>query len=318
MSRIIKLTPESIEECIKEFKNDLASSKMVDGKINFSKTFGVISRKATIYFSELAWMKMQALVREFEKEVAWHGVAFRGEDKEKDEYIIKDILVYPQKVTGASVEMDTEEYAKWIEANIDDERFLDIRMQGHSHVNMGVSPSSVDLTHQELILDQLSDKMFYIFMIWNKRGDSNIKIYDLAKNVLFETDDINVVVLDDGYGVDAFVKEAKAQVKEKSYTYTAGYQYGGYQYGGYQYNNNQVKTYNPIQGSSDTVKKDDKKEEKKDTNVTSYTPKKRKGKKKKNKNYRIINASDEAAEAELSFFREHGYDPEDPFSYFGY
>jgi hypothetical protein len=245
MSKVIKLTPEHIKECMTEFEKDLTSSKWADGKINFSKTIGTISRKAKIFFTEEAWMKMQALVREFEKEVAWHGVAFRGEDAEKDEYIIKDILVYPQKVTGASVEMDTEEYAKWIEENIEDERFFDIRMQGHSHVNMGVSPSSVDLTHQEAILDQLSDNLFYIFMIWNKKGDSNIKIYDLAKNVLFETADIDVEVMDDGYGLDSFIKEAKGQVKDR--VYNAGYQYS-YQYGG--------KTYTPVSSSSNTEKKE--------------------------------------------------------------
>ena len=94
MSKIIKLTPEHIKECITEIDKDLTSSKWADGKINFSKTIGTISRKAKIFFTEEAWMKMQALVREFEKEVAWHGVAFRGEDAEKDEYNIKDILVY--------------------------------------------------------------------------------------------------------------------------------------------------------------------------------------------------------------------------------
>ena len=39
---------------------------------------------------------------------------------------------------------------------------------GHSHVNMGTSPSSVDLNHQEEILRMLGDNDFYIFMIWNK------------------------------------------------------------------------------------------------------------------------------------------------------
>lgn len=302
MSKIIKLTPECIEECVNEFKKDLASSKWADGKVNFSKTLGVISRKAKIYFTEAAWMKMQALIKEFDKEVAWHGVAFRGEDETKDEYIIKDIVVYPQKVTGSTVEMDTEEYAKWIEDNIEDERFFNIRMQGHSHVNMMVSPSSVDLAHQEAILDQLSDKLFYIFMIWNKRGDSNIKIYDLAKNVLFETADIDIEVLDDGHGVDAFVKDAKTMVKER---YAYQYQYQG-------------KTYTP----TTPAKTEEKKDEAKKTEPPSNNGKKsgkRKGKRKKNKS-KYIGVYNNACEddTQITFFREHGYDPNDPFGYYGY
>ena len=312
MSKIIKLTPEHIKECMTEFEKDLTSSKWADGKINFSKTIGTISRKAKIFFTEGAWMKMQALVREFEKEVAWHGVAFRGEDAEKDEYIIKDILVYPQKVTGASVEMDTEEYAKWIEENIDDERFFNIRMQGHSHVNMGVTPSSVDLTHQEAILDQLSDNLFYIFMIWNKKGDSNIKIYDLAKNVLFETADIEVEVMNDGYGLNSFIKEAKAQVKDRVYT---GYQYP------YKYQGN---TYTPATYSSNMDKKESEKNDNNHISKTVHTApesgnRKRKGKKKKNKNknHSFNNACNES-DTQMSFFIDRSYDPTDPFGYYGY
>lgn len=218
MSKIIKLTPECIEECRKEFIEALSKAKISDGKISFNKTFGSLSRKATLNFTELAWAKMQALVREFDKEVAWHGVAHRGEDPEKDEYFVTDILVYPQEVSGTTVEMDVTKYDKWIRDNCDDERFYNIALQGHSHVRMGTTPSSVDLTHQEAILEQLTDDMFYIFIICNKSGDKNVKIYDLAKNVLFETSDVTVVVADES-GVSEFVTEAKKMVTEKTYSY---------------------------------------------------------------------------------------------------
>lgn len=270
MSKYIKITPECIEECLAEFKKELTTSKWADGKINFSKTLGIISRKAKIFFTEEAWVKMKYLIKEFDNEVAWHGVAFRGEDETKDEYIIKDILVYPQKVTGASVEMDTEEYAKWIEINIEDERFCDIRMQGHSHVNMQVFASSVDLTHQEAILDQLSDKLFYIFMIWNKKGDRNVKIYDLAKNILFENTDIEIEIMYDGSSLESFIKEAKLLVKDST-VYKYPYQY---QYKNQSYNNHNT---NDTKKTNDTAK-----DSPKEVAVVSKKDKKRKGKKKKN------------------------------------
>lgn len=265
MSKIIKLTPQYIAECTKEFQESLSTGKFADGKISFSKTLGSVSRKATIYFTDLAWMKMQTLISEFDKEVAWHGVASRGDDETKDEYFITDILVYPQEVSGASVEMDVAKYDEWIRDNIEDERFFRIGMQGHSHVRMGVTPSGVDLTHQEAILDQLTDDMFYIFMIWNKLGAKNIKIYDLAKNVLFETADIEVEVLDDGYGVDAFIKEAKDMVKERiGYnSYNRGGSYAGYTSGA-----------SAITPATTTTSEDAKKE----------TTNKRKGKRKNDKN----------------------------------
>lgn len=216
MSKIIKITSQNLEEIRRDFEATLRGLKLSDGKINYTKTFSAIQRKATLYFTELAYLKMMTLVREFNKEIAWHGIAKRGDDPEKDEYIISDILVYPQEVTGSTVNTDQEKYQMWL-MNHEDEVFNNIRMQGHSHVNMGTTPSAVDNSLYDRILDQLDNDMFYIFLIWNKRGEKTIKIYDLAKNILFETADVDVEVLDDGTGVEHFLKEAKTMVKDKVY-----------------------------------------------------------------------------------------------------
>ena len=222
MSKVIKLTSEQVQECRKDFDTALATMKLTDGKISFIKTIFCPNEKATLYFDPLAWRKMLTLVKEFDKEVAWHGVAYRGEDETKNEYYISDILVYPQKVTGATVNTDQEKYEMWLMQHNDDV-FNNIRMQGHSHVNMSVSPSCVDETHQAKILEQLEDDMFYIFLIWNKSGAKFIKIYDLKKNILFETADITVEVLDDGSGIDEFLAEAKKIVEDKTTTPYTGF-----------------------------------------------------------------------------------------------
>lgn len=233
MSKIIKITSDHLDEICRDFEKSLREAKVADGKISFTKTLGLVNRKATVYFSEIAWLKMQTLIREFDKEVAWHGIATRGEDTTKDEYYINDILVYPQEVTGATVNTDQEKYEMWLMQH-DDDVFNNIRMQGHSHVNMGTSPSSVDLTHQEKILEQLEDDMFYIFMIWNKRGEKNVKIYDLAKNVLFDGNDVTVKVSGDSIGISKFLTEAKEMVKNKPFI-SASTSYGNYTYGNYTY-----------------------------------------------------------------------------------
>ena len=220
MAKIIKLTPEYIEEARRDFEETLQNIKLSDGKINFCKSFNSITRRATVYFTEIAWEKMQSLIREFDKEVAWHGVAFRGEDPDKDEYTITDILVYPQEVTGATVTTDQVKYQTWLMEHEDDV-FNNIRMQGHSHVNMSTSPSSVDTTLYERILDQLDDTMFYIFLIYNKRGDKTYKIYDLAKNVLFETSDVTVKIIGKDFDLDSFIRDAKDKVTDRVYTYGA-------------------------------------------------------------------------------------------------
>ena len=257
MAKIIKITPECKEELRKEFEVALSNVKLSDGKLNYTKSFGNIKRDATVFFTKLAWSKMQALIKDTDKEIAWHGLAYRGEDG-KDEYFITDILVYPQEVSAATVNTDQEKYQMWLMSQEDDV-FNNIRMQGHSHVNMAVTPSSVDNSLYERILEQLDDSMFYIFLIYNKRGDKTFKIYDLAKNVLFETSDVSVKILDDVSNLvqinieglseeenaelskhlveyrmkkqmDEFVKNAKSMVTNKTYQYGNGY--GGYG-GGY-------------------------------------------------------------------------------------
>ena len=254
MSKIIKMTSQNLDEIRKDFEEALRGVKLSDGKINFTKTFGSIQRKATLYFTELAYLKMLTLVREFDKEVAWHGIAKRHETEE-DAYVISDILVYPQEVTGATVNTDQEKYQMWLMSH-DDDVFNNIRMQGHSHVNMGTTPSTVDTSLYERILDQLDDTMFYIFLIWNKRNDKTIKIYDLAKNVLFETADVTLALLEDGTGMEQFIKTAKEMVQDKKYTpttptnYGKPYGYGGY-YGTY---GNQQNTYGNTQKKDETPK----------------------------------------------------------------
>lgn len=215
MSRPIRITDAFRKKVIHEFSTELNNISIADGKINFIKSFCSTERKAVVCFTELAWLKMQSLIMMFDKEVAWHGIAKRGTDESKDEYYITDIMVYPQTVTGATVNTDQEKYQTWLMMH-DDDVFNNIRMQGHSHVNMGTSPSSVDTTHQEQIIAQLEDDMFYIFMIWNKRNEKTIKIYDMKKNVLFDSSDITITVQDNEMGIQLFLDEAKRLVQDKN------------------------------------------------------------------------------------------------------
>lgn len=268
MAKYIKMTPELQEECrasfMAEFNAIMAKNKFSDGKLSFSKSFGTVSRKAHIYFTEIAWMKTTALLREFSKEVAWHATAYRIPG-DNDDYLIKDILVYPQTVTPSTVDMDVEKYSQWIMDGVmaGDERFDHIRCQMHSHVNMGVFASGTDTQHQEEILEQLDEDDFYIFMIWNKSLKVYMRVFDMQKNILFETDDCEWAVLDDTIGLSKFIEDAKKIVVEDKTTYNYGGGYGGYNgYSGNQgYGRSSVYTpenyarpYNPVASTGSTEK----------------------------------------------------------------
>jgi hypothetical protein len=277
MAKLIKIGPECLEEVRKEFEESLKNLKLSDGKISFTKTLGTIQSRADLNFTDIAWQKMQALVREFDKEVAWHGIAFRDEDPDKNAYTITDIIVYPQEVTGATVTTDQTKYQTWL-MDHDDDVFNNIRMQGHSHVNMSVSPSGVDTSLYDRILNQLDDTMFYIFLIWNKKGEKTVKIYDLAKNILFETSDVDVHILGNGFDMNAFLTDAREKVQTKPVTqgnYGGGWGgWGGYAGSGTSYGygyetqkpapsygpSSSVK---PVKDSAAEVKQPEKKEDKK-------------------------------------------------------
>ena len=216
MSKPIKLSPEDIEKCVEEFREKLTNTKMCNGSLKYEKSFSSSDNKATLYFTETAWAKMYLLVQMWDKEIGWHGVAARyGEDD--NSYIITDIVVYPQEVTGATIDTDQAKYEEWM-MNLDDDTFNNLRFHGHSHVNMGTSPSSTDLEHQAGIVDALSGDTFYIFMIINKRNEKNIKIYDFKKNIMFENADIICRPFTDGSGLFDTIETAKDVVKERKYT----------------------------------------------------------------------------------------------------
>lgn len=212
----------------RKFQNDQADGVTLNFKLKEVKD----DRKATITLSAQAYMKIFALVHTYSTEVEWHGVVERTA---ADAFHIKDVLIFPHKVTSATVISDQTEYEKWLDT-LDDNTFNALRFHGHSHVNMGVTPSGVDMTYRYNILNNFgtpseTSNLFYIFLIFNKRGDISGEIYDLQNNALYSksttADEIKIVIEDCDWLTD-FLDEAKKVVTE-SYGYSS---YGGGSYGG--------------------------------------------------------------------------------------
>lgn len=235
MGKLIKMSRNDIERMVEEFRNTLYGNPQISGgKIVYEKTLDDKARKATIHFTEKAHLKMMKLLEKFDSEVAWHGLAFRDEDPNKDDYYITDIMVYPQEVTGATVTTDQNKYMMWLYSH-DDNTFPHIRFQGHSHVRMSVGASAVDEALYDSLIGQLGDDDFYIFGIWNKNNARNVSIYDMKKNMLFTNEDVSIDIIDDGTGIIEFLKNATEMVVDKKPAYpTYGSQYprGTTAYGG--------------------------------------------------------------------------------------
>ena len=212
MPRPIVFTEEMKQNALDDFNAMLDGMKMSDGKLSYNKSYKYENSGVVVWISPEAYKKILALVTDFSDEVGWHGTVSRAGD---NEFTIEDIFVYPQEVTGSTVNTDQFEYTNWL-YELDDEIFNKIRMQGHSHVNMGVSPSGVDDKHRQQILEQLEPDMFYIFMIWNKSLTVHTLVYDMAKNVLYEDKDVEVMLLG-GDDTDGFLADAREKVQKKTH-----------------------------------------------------------------------------------------------------
>lgn len=249
MSKPIFMTPEIIEEVTENFKKQAASLMLFRGKRTIDIDYYWVQSKnpeerehVTITFSRTAWKKQQTLIQNFTSEVGWHGVVTRDQENPLH-FTIEDIIVFPQIVTGTTVTPNDEAYAVW-NATLPPVQRNAMRFHGHSHVNMGVTPSGTDDKYQQDMLGRLNgdglteeakqrmkeamgDMAFYIFMIFNKSGSHNVRVFDYWGNTYYEGDEITVEHEPDELA--DFLAEAKSKVSTKSYNY--GNNYGGSYYG---------------------------------------------------------------------------------------
>lgn len=208
----IYLSEEEKAKLIEEFSKKLDTTRVSNGSITLTaKTNDVKNHpKAVIEFTPEAWSKMVALVLNYSSEIGWHGLVRREDDEVGDNiFVVYDIIVYKQEVTGTTVDQvdETEFYD-----SLTDEQINNMFFHGHSHVNMGVSPSATDLNHRKEILSTVKSDGFYIFMIINKKMEWTAVVYDMKNNIMYEKDDVELDVLfEDGYLGD-FLAAADEQV----------------------------------------------------------------------------------------------------------
>jgi len=241
MPKPLYLTEEMIQEILEDARARLLSMTLKDGKHTLELSYDYQPEDpkhpetewAHVFFTKKAWDKQTRLINEFSDEVGWHGLCRR--DAEDDaRFIVEDLLVFPQEVTGASVYPTQEEYQEW-NNDLPDNLLPLVRYHGHSHVNMGTTPSSTDEKWQQdmlgrlngdgltgkgldAYLESLGDTYFYVFMIWNKKGEVNARIYDMQNNCYYSEKE--VVIEHEVDELDEFIRDAKAKVRPYRYQKT--------------------------------------------------------------------------------------------------
>ena len=158
--------------------------------------------KPVVKFTDRAWEYCQQLVAQCDKEIAWNATVLHPSSME---FIIDDIIIFPQIVTGASVDVDPTEYAQWV-AGIPEDTLNNLRCHCHSHVNMGTFSSNVDDDYQKQLV-QGNVRDYYVFLIFNKKGSIFARIYDVEHNLFYDNTDIEIERPDNATPIASQVSE---------------------------------------------------------------------------------------------------------------
>jgi hypothetical protein len=146
-------------------------------------TKALLSSVPFITISKQAITKMFIYVDECAKEVGWMGTAYR----DGQHIIIDDVYLFDQEVHATTTEITPEGLSDFAMELLNKPDGMDIwnnlKMWGHSHVNMGITPSAQDDSQMEKFQEGGHD--WFIRLIANKRGEMKVDLYDYSSGVIY-------------------------------------------------------------------------------------------------------------------------------------
>ena len=204
---LMKKCLQKIHEGIEKYKFD-----MNETKFSFSMDMCEEAKeKITILYSQDAYLKMNFLVDHYSTEVGWYGLVEKLSDKL---YRVYDVKLCKQYVNGGKVDTEDEDTLEFFDSLTDDE-IEHMHFQAHSHVNFSTVASGVDLANQHDVLKNMGKSGFYIFQIWNKKGDINTYLYDVDANTFYDKKDVVLEVETGDKTLTQWVAETEDLVQTK-------------------------------------------------------------------------------------------------------
>lgn len=149
-------------------------------------------KEPKVFIHKKALDKMKQYIHGCEKEIGWLATAV----KSQNDYIIKDCFLFKQEVASTTCEITEEGLNDFAQEIIQYENGVelwnDIKCWGHSHVNMGVSPSAQDEKQFNWFMKNQDD--FFIRIIGNKKEEFGISIIDLQKGIRYDEMNYSIVM----------------------------------------------------------------------------------------------------------------------------
>lgn len=143
-----------------------------------------------LIIDKIALDKMLEYIHQSKLEIGWLGSAERIEEG----YFLNDVFLFKQEVHSTTTEITTEGLSEFSMELLQEEdgieKWNNMRVWGHSHVDMSTSPSSQDEKQMDLFLENPND--FFIRIIGNKKEHLKIDIWDFESGVIYEDMDYKV------------------------------------------------------------------------------------------------------------------------------
>jgi hypothetical protein len=180
-----------------------------------------------VRFDITAWEKIQFIVDHESMEIGWFGTV--DHDPKSNTYVITDIFITEQRRHGATCEQSAKGLNELTSEIIRDQslsseekrdRLNTFNFWGHSHVNMGVSPSCEDIANAK----RFAGKDFLITGIFNKKGDVRLDFWDFKNNLHYAELPVRKRWHLSDETVTKIISDINTKVKE--ITFESSYSYG--------------------------------------------------------------------------------------------
>lgn len=137
-----------------------------------------------VLISPEAITKMASYVEQCADEIGWLGTAYREGDTIK----IEDVYLFEQEVHATTTEITPEGLSSFAEELLSSgeagiELWNNLKVWGHSHVNMGITPSGQDNSQMETFKEGGHD--WFLRLIANKKGELKIDLYDYKNSIIY-------------------------------------------------------------------------------------------------------------------------------------
>jgi|GEM_PF-2086645 len=191
---------------------------MFKERLNPTTTVAVVQTlKPEIMIHKQAIAKMMAYVKNCTDEIGWLGTAI----KKKGIYIIKDVYLFDQEVHSTTTEITSEGLGLFGEQLLTQPNGMEIwnelKVWGHSHVNMSVQPSGQDNKQMETFATGGHD--WFIRIIANKDKELKVDVYDFNNGIIFIDCHWETLLNTEEYTIQKQIKELQKKLSEYSTSY---------------------------------------------------------------------------------------------------